>query len=94
MITSKFGILLPRIESKMKFRSPCKQGDEVEVEIAYSQIRKRSFEGEFRITNISTGKVAVEGSIVTVATPLNLEKSVDLPPEFISKIERYSKPSA
>ncbi|MHB8567937.1 MAG: acyl-CoA thioesterase [Nitrososphaerales archaeon] len=51
LIASNYNVLLPRIESRSKYLAPCRQGDEIEVEITFSQIRDRSYEEEYRIQN-------------------------------------------
>jgi len=91
LIALRYGIFLPRVESRSKYLAPCRQGDELEIEIAFSQIRERSYEEEFTVRNVTTGKTAVEGSVVTVATSKEIEHAVKLPDEFLSLIKKFEK---
>ena len=66
-LSDKYGVPgLPLVETGAKFKSPCKFGDEIVVETSVAQWNDKTVELSHKITNLTHGKLAVDGREVRV----------------------------
>ena len=89
-IASKYSMRLPRVEAHCKYSSPCRHSDRIRINISIREVTERTFREEFRIFNVTTGKATAEGYFVCIGTNLDVEKSLPLPVELVSKLKDFS----
>ena len=86
---SKYGLWFPRVEAQCKYLSPCRFGDEVEVEMTIIELGEKHIKYGFKMENYTTGKTAAEGYIVVVAASKKENRAVRIPEEMRQKIEQF-----
>lgn len=73
------GICLARRELRCTYHSPIKHGDELSGIMRVSEVGKSHAKYEFNIRNLSTKRVALDGSLIVVAVSLPSWKKIDIP---------------
>lgn len=86
------GICLARRELRCTYHSPIKYGDELSGMMRVSEVGKSHAKYEFSIRNLSTKKIALEGSLIVVAVALPSWKKTDIPVKLRRILERSEDP--
>jgi acyl-CoA thioester hydrolase len=84
-----YEIKLPRIEASCRYLSVCRYNDNVEVSLQITQLDDKKLRSDFKVRNITTGKESAEGSIVNIASNLDVDRSVLLPSDLTQAIGGY-----
>ncbi|MEM0043975.1 MAG: thioesterase family protein [Sulfolobales archaeon] len=81
-------IWIPRVESFIKYLSPLRNGDLVEIHLWVSEIREKSIKYSFEIYNGASNTLSALGYIIVVCAEIN-GRSVRCPSELVKAIEKY-----
>ena len=79
------GILFPIREINVKYKHSARFDDEYEVQTTMQEFNRAKMLFAYKVVNVKTGKVFVEGTTTNVFTDKN-GKILRLPPEWFDKI--------
>ena len=74
-------------EANIRYRSPATLGDELAVAIWVSQVGRKSFVFEYRITDETTGRLVAEGCSTQVWYDYAAGESRPVPGEIVARME-------
>jgi acyl-CoA thioester hydrolase len=84
---TKYQVWFPRVEAHCRYLHPCKLNDVIDVELHASVLTEKAIRYEFKIHNISEGKLAAEGYSVVVAASSVESKAVPIPQELVTVLK-------
>ena len=88
-IASESKASFPKVELPCKYVSPCRFNDLLEVILRVAAVQEKPVKTQFRIQNLTTNRLSVEGYITSVTASLAVDSAVSLPKEFVTKIKDY-----
>ena len=74
-------------EARIKYVSPAKLGDPLEIEISVAEIRTKGFSFHYRIVDPRDERLVAEGETVQVAYDYAAERSMPIPPAMRAGLE-------
>ena len=86
---------LPRVFASCKYTSPMIMDDEIEVQLKIKHLGEKEIQYEYLIHNLTTNKIAAEGSVHTKWLDIKKWKTIPIPGEvrklFISFMDGMLK---
>ena len=84
------GFWFPRVEVFCQYRKPAHFNDLLQVELVVQEIREKSVQYGFRITNRASRALVAEGHVTLVAASISTGKATAIPRDFVEKLKPYA----
>lgn len=89
-LLAEHAIFMPRVDAAIRYRSPARAGDNLEVGVGVAQVNERRLEWRFEVLEEESRRLVAEGSYRVACVASDTFAPRDFPAEILSLVERLA----